>query len=61
MTIFEIFKQAVELGIEHDFRPREEVLNYHWQEEIKNGAGESFVNPYADTGVAYVKDLSFWP
>lgn len=57
MTIFEIFKQAVELGVKHDFRPRDEVLSYYWQERIKNKMGQEVVNSYADTGIVWCDNL----
>lgn len=56
MNIYDIFEKAVILGIKHDFRPRQEVLSYPWQEQIVHN-GKQFVNPYADTGIMLAKDL----
>ncbi len=57
MTVFEILREAIERGIEHDFRPRSEVLSYYWKETIESPGGGSFENPYADTGVVYAANL----
>jgi len=56
MTIFEILKEAIAVGIRNDFRSKEEVLNYFWQETIMFGH-QSFVNPYPDSGLVLVKNL----
>lgn len=57
MTIYDIFKRAVDLGVKNDFRSRAAVLSYYWQEIIKGRKGEKFVNPYADTGIVWVNDI----
>ena len=57
MTIYDIFKLATEWGITSDFRPRDEVLNFSWRETVKNGAGDSFVNPYPDSGIVWTDNI----
>ncbi len=57
MTIFEILRDAIDVGIRHDFRPRDKVLSYYWGETIKGPAGAVIKNPYADTGVVHVISL----
>jgi hypothetical protein len=57
MTIYDIFKKAVALGIKNDFRPQDEALDYYWREIIEGKKGEKFINPYADTGVVWTADL----
>ena len=57
MTIFEIFSDAVGVGIRHDFRPRDKVFSYYWKETIKGPAGAAIENPYADTGVVHAISL----
>lgn len=57
MTIYEVFKTAIELGIAHDFRPREEVMHFPWHESVQSASGDSFVNPYPDSGIVWVDNI----
>lgn len=57
MTIFEILRDAIDAGIRHDFRPRDQVLSYYWKETIRGPGGAVIENPYADTGVVHVISL----
>jgi hypothetical protein len=51
MTIYDILKKSVDLGITHDFRGEEAARNFIWKEIIDSGDGRSFENVYPDTGV----------
>ncbi|HEY4517731.1 MAG TPA: hypothetical protein VJI74_02475 [Candidatus Paceibacterota bacterium] len=57
MTIYDIFKEAIKLGIENDFRTPEEVQNFMWRETVTNGSGDSFINPFPDSGIVWVSDI----
>ena len=57
MTIFDILKAGIELGIENDFRQRKAVLSYSWTEKISTNKGRELINPYADTGIVSANNL----
>lgn len=57
MTLYDLFKEAVSLGITSDYRGEELSTHFVWQEWIDSGDGRSFLNVYPDSGIVTVRSL----
>lgn len=57
MMLYDVFKEAIALGLRNDFRGETAAVQFSWHEFIDSGDGRSFLNAYPDSGVVNARSL----